>query len=99
MPSLYEPFGIAPLEAMSYELPWVVTNGWALEETVVQGQTGELVECGCVDNLVEKLLLLLRNLARLREMGAQGRKRVIEAHTWDKIVGHMKTIIAGLQCS
>ena len=37
MPSRYEPFGIAPLEAMIHQLPCVVTNDWGLKETVLRG--------------------------------------------------------------
>src|SRR5262245_1100130 len=59
MPSIYEPFGIAPLEAMAHQLPCVVTNGWGLKETVVKGETGELVECGNIEDLGETLLRLL----------------------------------------
>ena len=46
MPSLYEPFGIAPLEAMVHRIPALVTNASALKETVTPGETGDLVECG-----------------------------------------------------
>src|SRR5262249_3917700 len=46
MPSLYEPFGVAPLEAMVHQIPAVVTRGWALEEIVSPGVTGEHVERG-----------------------------------------------------
>ena len=41
MPSLYEPFGIAPLEAMAHQLPCLVTDAWALKEIVTRGKTGD----------------------------------------------------------
>jgi len=93
MPSLYEPFGIAPLEAMLHQLPCVVTNGWGLKETVADGQTGGLVECGSVDDLSDKLLRFLRDPDKLRDMGEQGRTRVLNHYTWDKVVGRMKVHI------
>lgn len=46
MPSLYEPFGIAPLEAMVYEIPCILTNAWAFPEMIKPGVNGELIECG-----------------------------------------------------
>jgi starch synthase len=59
MPSLYEPFGIAPLEAMLYEMPCIVTDAWALRESVTPGFNGELVTKGSVDELAAKLIRLL----------------------------------------
>jgi glycosyltransferase involved in cell wall biosynthesis len=37
LPSLYEPFGIAPLEAMLNGIPAIVSGRWALKETVKAG--------------------------------------------------------------
>ena len=93
MPSLYEPFGIAPLEAMVYQMPCLVTNGWGLKESVVRGQTGELVEPGNVDDLTDKLVYLLSDADRLRQMGEHGRNRVLEYYTWDKVIGRMKAAV------
>ncbi len=86
MPSLYEPFGIAPLEAMVYQMPAVVTNRWALKELVTPGRTGELVECGSADDLEAKLAGLLADPAGLRRMGETGRQMVLDYYTWDRVV-------------
>jgi glycosyltransferase involved in cell wall biosynthesis len=89
MPSLYEPFGIAPLEAMAHQLPCVLTNRWALREMIEPGRTGELVECGKVEDLAEKLRTLLRDPEQLRPMGEAARKFVLERFTWDKVADRM----------
>jgi glycosyltransferase involved in cell wall biosynthesis len=94
MPSLYEPFGIAPLEAMVYQMPALVTNRWALKELVTPGQTGDLVECGSVDELQTKLQTLLADPESLRRMGTAGRQRVLDHYTWDKVIGRLKTALA-----
>jgi glycosyltransferase involved in cell wall biosynthesis len=86
MPSLYEPFGIAPLEAMAHQLPAVVTGRWALQEMVTPGQTGALVECGSAEDLESKLVSLLSDPAALERMGAAGRQMVLDRYTWDKVV-------------
>jgi glycosyltransferase involved in cell wall biosynthesis len=96
MPSLYEPFGIAPLEAMAYQLPCVLTNGWALKEMVTPGETGELVECGNADDLADKLTRLWASPGKLREMGETARKRVLEHHTWDKVVARLKHAVSAV---
>ena len=86
MPSLYEPFGIAPLEAMAHQLPCLVTNGWALKEMVTPGETGELVTCGSVEDLASKMISLLKDPEKLKSMGEAGRARVLEEYTWDRVV-------------
>jgi len=86
MPSLYEPFGIAPLEAMVNRIPALVTNASALKETVTPGETGDLVESGDVDDLRSKLIALLSDPDALRRMGARGRQVVLERYTWGSVV-------------
>jgi glycosyltransferase involved in cell wall biosynthesis len=97
LPSLYEPFGIAPLEAMVHQIPAVVSRAWALEETVTPGQTGEHVEPGSVDDLVDRLRALLGDPQRLREMGEAGREFALRRHTWPAVVQRMVEEIAGVQ--
>jgi glycosyltransferase involved in cell wall biosynthesis len=94
MPSLYEPFGIAPLEAMVHQLPCVVTNGWALKEMVVRGQTGEHVECGNAEDIAAKLIALLDAPQQLARMGAAARQRVLDYYTWDKVVERLRNAIS-----
>jgi glycosyltransferase involved in cell wall biosynthesis len=89
MPSLFEPFGIAPLEAMLYQLPCIVTNDWALKEIVRPGINGELVERASADDLAEKLVRLLRSPDSLRRMGMRGRELALELYTWDSVAGRL----------
>jgi glycosyltransferase involved in cell wall biosynthesis len=89
MPSLYEPFGIAPLEAMVHQIPCLVTDRWALREMVSAGKNGDLVECGSVDDLEAKLSALLADAEALRRMGENGRQMVLDYYTWDKVVGRL----------
>jgi len=96
LPSLYEPFGIAPLEAMLYQLPCVVTNAWALRECVTPGVNGDLVEKGSVEDLAAKLTALLSNPGQLKTMGQNGRELVLSRYTWNSVVGRMATAIQTL---
>jgi glycosyltransferase involved in cell wall biosynthesis len=94
MPSLYEPFGIAPLEAMAHQLPAVVTRRWALQEMVTPGKTGELVACASVDDLEAKLTGLLGDPAALKRMGEAGRQTVLDRYTWDKVAQRLLDEVA-----
>ncbi len=87
LPSLYEPFGMAPLEAMAYEIPCVVSNIQALKEIVQPGETGETVAPGNEEELAHHLTSMLGNPAKLLRMGREARRRVLKTFTWDAIVG------------
>ena len=89
MPSLYEPFGIAPMEAMSYAVPCIVSNTCALPETVKQGITGEVVECGQWEELAQVIVRLLKDPARLRAYGTAGRESVQQGGTWHAVLERM----------
>jgi alpha-maltose-1-phosphate synthase len=89
MPSLYEPFGIAPLEAMCYQMPCLVTDGWAMREYVTPGLNGDLVESGSVEDLVSKLKTMMSDPQSLARMGARARERVLEQYTWDAVVSRI----------
>jgi glycosyltransferase involved in cell wall biosynthesis len=90
MPSLYEPFGIAPLEAMSYEIPCVTSNAWALPEVVPDRICGRLVEPGNYEQLADVLTELLDDPALLKQYGQAGRKHVTTNYTWQKVVERLQ---------
>lgn len=89
LPSLYEPFGIAPLEAMVYEIPCIVTNAWAFPEMITPDINGDLVKCGDANELAEKIVLLLENPDRLQAMGKAGRELVLKKFTWKSVVNNV----------
>ena len=86
MPSLYEPFGIAPLEGMVYQIPCILTNRWAFPEMVQEGFNGNLVPCNDIEALYEAMKSMLRNPDLLRKMGESARSFVLENYTWDIVV-------------
>jgi glycosyltransferase involved in cell wall biosynthesis len=71
VPSYYETFGIAALEAMSFCRPVVATRAGALPELLEDGRTGLLVTPGSDQELADAILRLLRD-SRLREVVAVG---------------------------
>ena len=85
LPSRYEPFGIAFVEAMRAGLPCVGNRSWAMPEIIAEGETGWLVDDGCVRELAAVLIGALRDPAKCVAMGALGRERSLERFTWDKV--------------
>ena len=90
MPSVYEPFGIAPLEAMLNKVPCLVSNRWALPEIVPEGRVGELVEPENVEMLAEKMTHLLKNPEILQQYGDQCQPWVLERFSWRKVVDRLE---------
>ncbi len=96
LPSLYEPFGIAPLEAMLYQIPAIVTNAWALRECVTPGVNGDLVEKGNPEDLAAKITQLLSDPTRLATMGQQAREIVLTQYTWPTIANRIAQTLKAL---
>jgi glycosyltransferase involved in cell wall biosynthesis len=94
MPSRYEPFGIAPLEAMSYGIPCIVSNAWALPEIVPDKKCGRLVEPGNWEELAATLTELLANPVLLSRYGAAARMHVEGKYTWPKVVDKLEQNIS-----
>lgn len=80
-----EPFGIAPLEAMLFEMPCILPNRWGFPVIVTAGETGELVEVGNEDELATKMIELLAQPDTLRRQGQAARKKVLSTYSWDKV--------------
>jgi alpha-maltose-1-phosphate synthase len=94
LPSNYEPFGIAPLEAMLFQVPCIVTDGWAMREFVTPGVNGALVQKGSVENLIGALLAMLKSPEQLERMGKSGREMVLNQYVWPAVVSRMKRAAA-----
>ena len=75
-PSLYEGFGLPPLEAMAYGTPVVVARAASLPEVV--GDAALLVEPGDADGLASALEQLLDDAALRERLIAAGHARVSE---------------------
>jgi len=84
-----EGFGLPPVEAMAAGLPVVATRSGTIEETVVEGQTGILVEKNHAGELARALLLLVKDDARREALGRAGRRRVLKLFTWSRVAAGM----------
>jgi len=94
MPSLYEPFGIAPLEAMTYQVPCILTNRWAFPEMLEPGVSGELVEPEDHEGLTDRTMYLLDRPDLMRKYGAISRERVLQKYTWGSVVSNLRNALA-----
>lgn len=76
VPSRSEPFGLVAAEAMLAGTPVVSSRVGGLQEIVLHGETGLLVEPDRPDELAEAILELVRDPERAHEMGRAARRRV-----------------------
>lgn len=76
-----EGLGISLLEAMASEVPVVATRHNGFVETVVEGETGFLVEEHDVDTMADAMKTLLLDPTKARTMGVAGRTRVCAKFT------------------
>lgn len=89
LPTRYEPFGVALLEAMHHGLPCVATSKWAIPEIIEEGRTGYLVELDDTAQLADRLIRLLSHPADAAAMGAAGRDRARRLFSWDSVAKRM----------
>ncbi|SMF22585.1 Glycosyltransferase involved in cell wall bisynthesis [Alteromonadaceae bacterium Bs31] len=82
-PSLYEGFGLPAGEAMACGVPLVSTNGGALAEVV--DDAGIVVEAGDASALSAGVQLLFENKELAASLAQNGRQRIIEHYSWQKV--------------
>jgi glycogen synthase len=79
MPSVSEPFGISPLEAMVYDVPVVVSKHSGVAEVLTHALK---VDFWDVNEMANKILAVLRYAALSREMLKNGR-RELQTIRWE----------------
>lgn len=88
-PSLYEGFGIPPLEAMSCCCPVVCAKAASLPEVV--GEAAELVEPLSVPSIAEGIWQVVSNEDRAAELKAKGYEQV-KKFSWKKSANKLKSV-------
>lgn len=81
-----EGFGIVFLEANYFKVPVIGTSIGGANEAIINGETGLLVKPNDLNDLVEKIIYLIDNEDKRKEMGEKGYERVVEEYSWNKII-------------
>jgi glycosyltransferase involved in cell wall biosynthesis len=87
-----ETFPFAVLQALSEELPVVVTKVGDVPYMVDEGKNGFVTPDKDTDALAEKVLLLLKNPDQRKTMAAYSRNFLLRKFTIDKMVDQIETI-------
>ena len=78
-----EAFGIVSIEAAACGLPVVVGRSGGAPETIIEGETGYVVDPYDIDALSGGLVSLLMERPRSRSLGSRGRDAVSSQWSWD----------------
>lgn len=96
LPTRFEPFGIAFVEAMHFGLPCIGPRAWAVPEIIADGETGFTVPVDDVTALTDRLLRLLNDKPLARRLGEAGRERARQLFTWRRVVARMSEVMLPL---
>ncbi len=83
LPSLYEPCGIALLEAMGCGKPCIASRIGGMQEIIRNEKSGLLVQPGSVSDLARALYAVLGNRKHADALSKGARRRVLEKFTWN----------------
>jgi sucrose-phosphate synthase len=98
--ALYEPFGLAPLEAIAAGLPAVVTQNGGPSESLYDGATGQeygvLVDPSDPSDIAAGLLRLVGPDNEWDALQRAGRQRVLARYTWEQTAAGYLAVIEAM---
>lgn len=96
LPSLYEPFGVAFVEAMAHKLPCIGTATCAMPEIISHGVSGYIVPVNDSRALADNMITLLKNSGMAKKFGEEGCKKYIEKYNWECVAKAIKNALEEL---
>ncbi len=88
LPSISEPFGIAPLEAMAYGITAVISNQSGVAEVV---ENAYKIDFWDIKKMADTICYLIENPDFCKELGEKGRIEV-EKIVWDDSAKHIASV-------
>jgi glycosyltransferase involved in cell wall biosynthesis len=85
-PTLFEGSSLVTLEAMAHRRAIVASAVGGIPDKVIPGRNGYLVAPGNAVELGDKILLAVRDMARLREMGFQSYQLARTIFDWPRLI-------------
>lgn len=93
LPSVKEGFPWAVLEAMAAKLPVIATRVGAIPEIIEDDVSGYIVEPRNSEQIAKRVITLLDNDSRAREMGIQAHQRVLFAFNIDTTIHQIEKLL------
>jgi len=86
MPSEIDSFGLVYLEAWACGKPVIACKDTAPASYINEGKDGLLVEYGNINEIALNITSLLANKDLCKQMGQNGKKKVLSQYSWDVVV-------------
>lgn len=93
MPSRNEPWGLVYLEAMACRMPVVGLNRNSIPELTNHGKHGFRVDEPTPAAVADAFIDACSDPARLKQMGEEAQRFVLERYTWEKVAQRMLEVI------
>lgn len=87
---------VSILEAMAARLPVVATNVGSIHESVLEGETGFLVDSGDAKGISERITQLFARRDFAQSLGAAGRQRVVQRASLDSMIDGYQRLIESI---
>jgi glycosyltransferase involved in cell wall biosynthesis len=97
LPSFYESFGIAYIEALGHGLPIIGTNSGGIKEIITDGEEGFLVPSGNPEMIAQHLEEMQEDRSMLRRMSKAALERYRSLPTWGESVNRIHDLLLSLK--
>lgn len=88
-----EGLGIVYLEAQACGVPVIAGNSGGAPETVIDGETGIVVDGASQESICAALVSILDSPQRGAAMGGRGREHVVQSWTWEVMANRARRIL------
>ncbi|EZP59694.1 glycosyltransferase [Exiguobacterium sp. RIT341] len=92
-----ESFGVAIVEAMSCEVPVIVSDVDGFSEVTSKGKYGAIFSKGDYIDLAEKIISYIENPTKRELMGINGREKVLLDYNWDDNANTLYSFLQGVK--
>lgn len=94
LPSRTNSFGIVFLEAWAQGKPVIGSTAWGMRDVITPDENGLLVRFNDLGATERALIRLLDEPDLRARLGANGRRAVVERHTWDHVYARVQAALA-----
>lgn len=91
---LEEPFGLVAVEAMAYEIPVIASRSGGFLETLVDQETGRLIDPSKPEAIAEAIIHYTKNPGFMQQHGEAGRSRAIRHFSTSRLQQDLYSLLA-----